>query len=77
MNMQQQYRRDLREKLRSLGEVVSETDTQFSVKVQATPEEAHRRVVTLMPSAVDIKASQIEEGTLVEVQFAGVSTLNE
>ena len=77
MDMQTQYKRDLREKLELLGRIESETDTQFSVVVNAPQDEAHRRAVTLLASATDIKISPHTEGSLVQVQFAGVSTLNE
>ena len=76
MNMRNQYKRDLREKLETLGTILSESDNQFSVVVASTPEEAHRRTVALMPSAGDIKVSEHADGALVRLQFEGVSTLN-
>ena len=78
MDILRVYRRDMREKLETLGEVTSESDDKFSVLVNGTQDEAYRRVVQLIPSAADIKVSPHDEGVVqVDVQFAGVSTLNE
>ena len=71
MNMQNLYKRDLREKLETLGTIQSESDNQFSVVVASTPEEAHRRIVALMPSAGDIKVSEHADGALVRSSIRG------
>ena len=78
MDILREYKRDMRKKLETLGEVTSGSDDKFSVLVRGTQDEAYRRVVQLMPSAVDIKVAPHDEDVVqVDVQFAGVSTLNE
>ena len=77
MNMTNQYRRAIREKLNTLGRIVSETDSTISVMVNDTEAEAFRRAVQLLPTSTDIKVSPREEGVLVSVDYAHVTTLNE
>ena len=77
MDMFQQYRRAIREKLNTLGRIASDTDTKISVVVNDTSEEALRRAVQLLPSSTDIKVSPRDEGVLVSVDYAEVTTLNE
>ena len=77
MDMSRQYRSAIREKLNTLGRIVSETDSRISVMVNDTSEEALRRAVQLLPSSTDIKVSPRDEGVLVSVDYAQVTTLNE
>ena len=77
MDMSQQYRSVIREKLNTLGRIVSETDSTISVMVNDTSEEALRRAVQLLPTSTDIKVSPRDEGVLVSVDYAQVTTLNE
>ena len=77
MDMFRQYRSAIREKLETLGRIVSETDKAISVMVNDTHEEAFRRAVQLLPSSTDIKVSPRDEGVLVSVDYAQVTTLNE
>ena len=77
MNMSRQYRSAIREKLNTLGRIVSETDSRISVMVNDTSKEALRRAVQLLPSSTDIKVSPRDEGVLVSVDYAQVTTLNE
>ena len=77
MDMFRQYRRAIREKLNTLGRIVSETDSAISVMVNDTQEEAFRRAVQLLPTSTDIKVSPRDEGVLVSVDYAEVTTLNE
>ena len=77
MNMFKQYRSAIREKLNTLGRIVSETDSAISVMVNDTQEEAFRRAVQLLPTSTDIKVSPRDEGVLVSVDYAEVTSLNE
>ena len=77
MNMFKQYKSTIREKLITLGRIVSETDSAISVMVNDTQEEAFRRAVQLLPTSTDIKVSPRDEGVLVSVDYAQVTTLNE
>ena len=77
MNMFKQYKSTIREKLNTLGRIVSETDSAISVMVNDTQEEAFRRAVQLLPTSTDIKVSPRDEGVLVSVDYAQVTTLNE
>ena len=77
MNMFKQYKSAIREKLNTLGRIVSETDSAISVMVNDTQEEAFRRAVQLLPTSTDIKVSPRDEGVLVSVDYAEVTTLNE
>ena len=77
MNMFKQYRSAIREKLNTLGRIVSETDSAISVMVNDTQDEAFRRAVQLLPTSTDIKVSPRDEGVLVSVDYAEVTSLNE
>ena len=77
MNMRNQYRRAIREKLNTLGRISSETDDSISVIVNDTKEAAYRRAVQLLPSQTEINIAPRDEGMLVQVKFAEVTNLNE
>ena len=77
MNVFKQYRSAIREKLNTLGRIVSETDSAISVMVNDTQDEAFRRAVQLLPTSTDIKVSPRDEGVLVSVDYAEVTSLNE
>lgn len=77
MDMFRQYRSAIREKLNTLGRIVSDNDSKISVMVNDTSEEALRRAVQLLPSSTDIKVSPRDEGVLVCVDYAEVTSLNE
>ena len=77
MNMVNQYKSAIREAVLTLGRIVNETDNAISVMVNDTQEEAFRRAVQLLPSSTDIKVSPRDEGVLVSVDYAQVTTLNE
>ena len=77
MNMRNQYRSTIREKLNTLGRIVSETEDKISVIVDDTKEEAYRRAVQLLPSQTTINVAPRDEGILVQVEYAEVTNLNE
>ena len=77
MNMRNQYRSAIREKLNTLGRIVSETEDRISIIVDDTKEEAYRRAVQLLPSQTEINVSPCDEGILVQVNYAEVTNLNE
>ena len=78
MDVVNQYKNALREKILDAGyTIMSETDNTFRVSVPASPEVAQNKIIALMPSVGDIKAEASESGSLVTVQFRGVSVLNE
>ena len=80
MNIANQYKSALRQKFNNAGmTVIAETDNQFKVESSEPPDVAERKVVALMPSVGDIKAEAEASGTgsVVTIQFQGVSTLNE
>ena len=80
MDIANQYKSALRQKFNNAGmTVVAETEDQFTVESSEPPESAENKVVALMPTVGDIKAEAHESGTgsVVKVQFRGVSTLNE
>ena len=77
MNMRNQYRSAIREKLNTLGRIVTETEDSISVMVDDTKEETYRRVVQLLPSQTEINIAPRDEGMLVQVNFAEVTNLNE
>ena len=77
MNMRNQYRSAIREKLNMLGRIVSETENKISVIVNDTKDEAYRRAVQLLPSQTRINVAPRDEGILVQVEYAEVTNLNE
>ena len=77
MNMRNQYRSAIREKLNTLGRITTETDDSISVIVSDTKEEAYRRAVQLLPSQTEINVAPRDEGILVQVNYAEVTNLNE
>ena len=78
MNMDNQYKSALREKFNKAGmTILAETDNQFTVESSETPDVAERKVISMMPSVGDIKSEASDTGSVVKVQFRGVSTLNE
>ena len=78
MNTVNQYKSALREKFQNAGmTVVAETDNQFKVESSEPPDAAERKVVGLMPTVGDIKAEASGTGSVVTIQFSGISTLNE
>ena len=78
MNTLNQYKSALREKFNNAGmKVVAETDNQFKVESSEPPDAAERKVVALMPTVGDISAEASGTGSVVTVQFSGISTLNE
>ena len=78
MNTMNQYKSALREKFLGAGmTVIAETNNQFKVESSEPPEAAERKVIALMPTVGDIKAEASGTGSVVTIQFSGVSTLNE
>lgn len=80
MNIENQYKSALREKFNNAGmQIISETENQFKVESSEPPDVAANKVAALMPSVGDIKAEAKASGSgsVVTVQFRGVSTLNE
>ena len=78
MDMFQQYRSAIREKLNTLGRIASDTDTKISVVVNDTSEEAlSARSAIAAVTSTDIKVSPRDEGVLVSVDYAEVTSLNE
>ena len=78
MNMENQYKSALREKFNNAGmTIIAESANQFTVESSETPDVAERKVISMMPTVGDIKAEASGTGSVVRVQFRGVSTLNE
>ena len=78
MNIENQYKSALRQKILGAGmQIVAESDNQFKVESSEPPDVAERKVIGMMPSVGDIKSEASGTGSVVTVQFRGVSTLNE